>query len=113
MEIKFEIIFIEEAKKDYQKLDGSVKKIVNVAIAKMKERADELGEELTKKDDSNLIGCRKIKFKQAGIRIVYRIIGGRAEIAEIISIGKREDNEVYKIAAKRLMIVRNTIGKKL
>jgi mRNA interferase RelE/StbE len=107
MSNKFEIVFIEEAKKDYQKLDGSVRKLVDVAIAKMKDRADVLGEDLTKKNESDLIGCRKIKFKQAGIRIVYRISAGRAEIAEIISIGKRKDNEVYKVAAKRLMALRN------
>lgn|SRR5690554_106476 len=102
MENKFEVIFIEEAKRDYQRLDGSVKKFVDIAIAKMLERADELGEELTKKNESNLIGCRKIKFKKIGIRIVYRIIADKAEIVEIISIGKREENEVYKNAAKRL-----------
>jgi len=102
MKNKFEVVFIEEARKEYRKLDGSVKKLVKVAIAKMQERADELGEDLTTKHGINLIGCRKIKFRNAGIRIVYRIVGDRAEIAEIITIGKREDNEVYKIAAKRL-----------
>lgn len=99
---KFEVVFIEEAKKDYQKLDGSVRKFVDIAIAKMIERADELGEELTKKNTSNLVGCRKIKFKKIGIRIVYRIIGNRAEITEIIAIEKRVENEVYKDAMKRL-----------
>lgn len=99
---KFEVIFIEEAQKDYKKLDGSIKKLVNVALAKMEERADELGEDLTSKHGVNLIGCRKIKFRKAGIRIVYRIVGDKAEIAEIIILGKREDNEVYQEAYKRL-----------
>lgn len=99
---KFDVVFVEEAKGDYEKLDGSVKKFVDIAIAKMQLRADELGEELTKKQQSNLIGCRKIKFKKIGIRIVYRIVGDTAEIVEIIAIGKREENEVYKNAVKRL-----------
>jgi mRNA interferase RelE/StbE len=99
---KFEVVFIEEAQKDYKKLDGSIKKLVNVALAKMEERADELGEDLTSKHGVNLIGCRKIKFRKAGIRIVYRIVGDKAEIAEIIIVGKREDNEVYQEAYKRL-----------
>jgi len=99
---KFEAVFIEEAKKDYKKLDGSIKKLVNVALSKMEERADELGEELTSKHGLNLIGCRKIKFRKAGIRLVYRIVGDKAEIAEIIIVGKREDNEVYREAYKRL-----------
>ena len=102
MDKKFEVVFIEEAKKEYQKLDGSVKKLVNIALAKMEERADELGEELAKKNGVNLIGCRKIKFRKLGVRIVYRIVGDKAEIAEIITIGIREDLEVYKLAAARL-----------
>lgn len=102
MEREFDIVFIEDAKEDYRKLDGSQKKFVDVALAKIRFRADEFGDELTKKSDSNLIGCRKIKFKKVGIRIVYRIVGDQAEIAEIISIGKRGNNEVYKNAAKRL-----------
>jgi mRNA interferase RelE/StbE len=99
---KFEVVFIEEAQKDYKKLDGSIKKLVNVALAKMEERADELGEDLTSKHGVNLIGCRKIKFRKAGIRLVYRIVENKAEIAEIIIVGKREDNEVYQEAYKRL-----------
>jgi mRNA interferase RelE/StbE len=103
---KFEVVFIEEAQKDYQKLDGSVKKLVNVALSKMEERADELGEDLTSKHGLHLIGCRKIKFRKAGIRIVYRIVGDKAEIAEIIMIGKREDNQVYQEAFKRLQTLK-------
>lgn len=102
MSKKFEVVFIEEAQKDYKMLDGSIKKLVNIALAKMEERADELGENLTSKNGLNLIGCKKIKFRKAGIRIVYRIIGNKAEIAEIIIVGKREDNEVYEEAYKRL-----------
>ncbi|MCJ7842213.1 addiction module toxin RelE [Lederbergia sp. NSJ-179] len=79
-------------------MDGSIKKLVDTALAKMEERADVLGEELTR----NLIGCRKIKFRKIGIRIVYRIVGDKAEIAEIITIGKLKDNEVNKITDKRL-----------
>lgn len=99
---KFKVVFTEEANKDYNKLDGSVKKLVQAAVAKLRERADELGEDLTSKHGVNLIGCRKIKFRGAGIRMVYRIVGDQAEIAEIIVVGKREDNEVYQEAFKRL-----------
>ena len=99
---RYELVFLEEAKKEYKKLDGSVKKLVNVALKKLEVRADTLGEELSNMNGIHLAGCRKIKFKQAGIRIVYRIVNGRTEIVEIITIGKRDDLEVYRIAAKRL-----------
>lgn len=99
---KFDVQFIEEAEKDYKKLDGSVRKLVDIAIAKMRNRADEIGKELTNRYGINLIGCREIKFRKIGIRIVYRIVGDKAEIVEIITVGKREDSEVFKIACKRL-----------
>lgn len=102
MDKKYEVVFIDEAMKDFQKLDGSVKKLVTIAISKMEVRANVLGEQLTSKFGINLVGCRKIKLRKAGIRIVYRIVGERAEIVEIITIGKREDNEVYELAHKRL-----------
>lgn len=102
MEKKFDVVFIEDAKEDYRKLDGSEKKYVDIALAKIRFRADELGDELIKKGDFNLIGCKKIKFKKIGIRIVFRIVGDQAEIVEIIAIGKRRKDEVYKDAARRL-----------
>lgn len=61
-----------------------------------------VAQDLTSKHGLNLIGCRKIKFHKAGIRIVYRIVGDKTEIAEIIIVEKREDNEVYQEAYKRL-----------
>jgi mRNA interferase RelE/StbE len=102
MNPKFKITFIPKAAKEYRKFDGSVKKLVDLALRKMEERADELGEELVNKQGTKLLGCRKIKFRSAGIRIVYRIIGDKAEVVEVIAIGKREDNEVYQLASKRL-----------
>lgn len=102
MNKKFDIVFIEDAKEDYRKLDGSEKKYVDIALAKIQWRADELGEKLTKKGDSNLIGCKKIKFRKIGIRIVFRITGDHVEIVEIISIGKDRNDEIYKNATKRL-----------
>lgn len=42
------------------------------------------------------------KLRKLGIRIVYRIVGNQAEIAEIIAIGRYGENEVYKDAMQRL-----------
>lgn len=96
MSNKFKIVFIEEALKEYKKLDGSTKKFVNVAISKIEQKALDIGEELHNTNDSKLAGCRRIKLRKIGIRIVYRVIDEKVEIAEIIAIGKREDSRVYK-----------------
>lgn len=102
MSRRFEIRLITEAAKEYKRLDGSIKKLVNVAFRKLEERADEMGEELFDKKDTKLLGCRKIKFRKHGIRIVYRIIKDKIKIVQVIAVAKREDNEVYKMAHKRL-----------
>jgi mRNA interferase RelE/StbE len=102
MDKRFEIEFLPKAKKDLNKLDGSVKKLLNVALLKLEFRADEIGEQLSNKEYAKLQGCRRIKLKKHGIRIVYRIIKRKLEIVQIIAIGKRTDNEIYKEAHKRL-----------
>lgn len=101
MNERFKIAFIEEAEKEYKKLDGSPKKFVEVALAKLKYNADTMGDNLHNKNGLNLAGCRYLKFNKIGIRLVYRIVGDNAEIVEIITIGKRADLEVYEIASQR------------
>ena len=50
-----------------------------------------------------LAGCKKIKWRNAGLRMVFRIReDGTVEIDEIVAIGRRDRSEVYKTAAGRL-----------
>ncbi|MBT2606720.1 hypothetical protein J7E55_27570 [Bacillus sp. ISL-53] len=100
---KYKIEFIDKkAVKEYKRLDGSVKKFVDIALSKLSYRADEIGKPL----ERELSGCKEIKFRKDGIRIIFRIVNGQVEIVEIISIGSREDEAVFKEALKRL--VKNT-----
>lgn len=99
---RFELQFRKEAEKELNELDGSVKILVKKALKKLTERANELGEPLRNQGGRDLTGCRKVKLKKAGIRIVYHIIGDRMEIVEILAIGNRSDYEVYEDAHKRL-----------
>lgn len=100
---KFEIKFFEEAKAEYEALDGSEKKYVLKALEKISERGHEIGDPLENKRGINLAGCRKVKLKRQGIRIVYRINNrNNIEIIDIIAIGSTADEAVYKDADKRL-----------
>ena len=83
-----------DVEKEYQKLDGSQRRLVCIAVAKLRTRADEIGTPL----HGELAGCKKIKWRKA-----FRIReDGTVEIAEIVAIGRRDRSEVYKTAAKRL-----------
>ena len=47
-----------DVEKEYQKLDGSQRRLVRIAVAKLKTRADEIGMPL----HGELAGCKKIKW---------------------------------------------------
>jgi mRNA interferase RelE/StbE len=95
------IQFIPEAAEDYKSLDGSIKKLVNDKIEKLKTNPF-LGEELGNKNNIDLTGYYKIYAAKKSYRIVYRIINDKILIVEIWGIGKRDKLEIYKNIWKRI-----------
>ena len=87
-----------EAAKEYRKLDGSVKKLINVGLKKLETRADEIGKQL----EGELRSCKELKYRKNGIRVIFRISDNVIEIVEIIAIGNRSGEEVFEAAKKRL-----------
>ena len=45
--------------------------------------------------------CYKIKLRSAGYRLVYEV-RDQEVVVSVVAVGKRERNEVYKIAIKRI-----------
>ena len=90
--------FNRDALKEYKSLDGSVRKLVDLGLAKLRVRADEIGKPL----HGELSGCRELKYREAGIRVVYRIVGENVEIVEIVAIGARDKGKVFAVASRRL-----------
>lgn len=97
---RFRVFFYNEAAaREYRKLDPSAKRLVNIALKKLEARADEIGAPLARE----LAGCKKLKWRNAGLRMVFRIVDETTvEIVEIIAIGQRDKEKVYKIAERRL-----------
>lgn len=98
-----QLLFWEEAKKEWLKLDGHQKKFVSKALQRIEKSGAEIGEPLGKKRNIDLTGYHKVKLRKLGIRIVYKIVDGGVEITEIIAIGDREDEEVYREAFERIL----------
>ena len=99
------IEFLEEAEKDLQKLDYSTQIQVLKGIRKVSQNpvpAEEggYGKPLGNKSGTNLTNLMKIKFRDIGIRVVYKVerVNG---VMKIIVISARTDEQVYKEAAKR------------
>ena len=101
--MNWEVEFIDEAKRDMHRLDGSQRVLVLKAIQKVSENptADGYGKPLGNKGGRNLAGLFKIKLRKSGLRIVYQLVE-RDGIMMIVVVGVRADSEVYREAAKRL-----------
>ena len=96
-----DIQLIPEAVDDYKSLDGSIKKLVNDKIEKLKENPF-IGVALGNKGNIDLTGYYKIYLAKKSYRIVYRIVKNELEIVEIWGIGKRDKMEIYKTIKKRM-----------
>lgn len=96
------VYFWEEAKKDYKKLDGSLKKWVDIAVDRLTVRGSEIGKDLGNTNYAKLSGYKELKNQKLGIRLIYKSTDeGKVEMIEIVTIGKREDEKVFVKAEKR------------
>ena len=96
----YKVEFLPEAAREFEALDGSLKRIAAKQIEKISERP-ELGEPLGNRLGIDLSGYRKLYFGRKGYRIVYEIKHGRLVVL-IIGIGRRDKVEIYKEVARCL-----------
>ena len=104
--MEWTIDYIAEARKDFDRLDHSqqihvVKAIEKVSANPLPVNEGGYGKPLGNRIESRLAGCFKIKLVKLGIRIVYKLIREKNRMT-IIVISVRDDNQVYKIAQKRI-----------
>ena len=95
------------AEEELAKLDGSVRKIVLKGIIKVSsnpkpQNEGGYGKPLGNKNTNNLTGLLKIKYRDIGIRVVYKLIEDeKTHEMFVLVISARADNEVYDLAGKR------------
>ena len=98
----WEIRFLDDAKKDLAKMDHSLqsqvlKGIYKVAQNPLPQHEGGYGKPL----GGSLTNLQKIKFRNIGVRVVYKIEISDS-VMKIIIISARADNQVYREAARRL-----------
>lgn len=96
----YTIIYHEDVKKDLKRLGHSISLQVMKKINKIAQNPY-LGDELGNKANIDLVGFRKVYVDNKKVRIVYKIVNDKVEIF-IVTIGKRDDMEVYKKASSRM-----------
>lgn len=101
--MSWKIRITEEAKKDYRKIDSSIRKQVLAGIIKVSEAPlpspNGYGKPLGNKKGNDLTGFFKIKYRGIGIRVVYTLVMNEMAM-NIVVISQRDDNCCYDLAAK-------------
>jgi mRNA interferase RelE/StbE len=93
--MSYELAFLDEALKEWRKLDSVTREQFKSKLAERLQNP--------KIASARLHGSKeryKIKLKSAGYRLVYQV-KDRELIVLVVAVGKRERNEVYKIAERR------------
>lgn len=91
----YDLAFLDEALKEWRKLDAVTREQFK---AKLAERVAN-----PKVPSARLHGTKeryKIKLRNAGYRLVYEV-RDKEVLVLVVAVGKRERNEVYKIAERR------------
>lgn len=103
----WEIKYHPLAEEELAKLDGSARKIVLKGILKVSanpkpQSEGGYGKPLGNKGGNDLTGLLKIKYRDIGIRVVYKLMEDeKTHKMYILVISARADNEVYALAGKR------------
>ena len=92
----FSLEFHPTALKEWRKLGATVGAQF---VKKLAERLD--APHVPSAQLSGLPNCYKIKLRQSGYRLVYRVCD-ELLIVMVVAVGKRDGGKAYKAAAKRI-----------
>ena len=93
--MKYELGFVEEALKEWGKLDGNTREQFKAKLTERLTNPRVPASKLTRHKDRY-----KIKLRSVGYRLVYEVRDSEV-IVIVVAVGKCERNAVYKVAAKR------------
>ena len=92
----YRLRFHELALAEWKKLDGSVREPLKKKLAERLETP-----RVPAAAHSGMPDCYKIKLRAAGYRLVYRVFDDRI-VVQVVAVGRRDRNLVYKLAAGRV-----------
>ncbi len=90
-----ELAFLDEALKEWRKLDSVTREQFKTKLTEHLQNP--------KVPSARLHGAEeryKIKLRNAGFRLVYEVRDGQMLVL-VVAVGKRERNEVYRVAERR------------
>jgi len=94
--MSYDLEFLRDALKEWEKLDESLKAQVKKKLAERLENPRVESARLRQ-----LADCYKIKLRRSGYRLVYQVEDSRLVVL-VVAIGKRDRSLVYEAAGHRL-----------
>jgi len=94
--MSYELKFKEEALHEWRGLDRSIQELFK---KKLRERL--ITPKIPSAKLKTMSDCYKLKLKGPGYRLVYQV-RDNALVIVVIAVGKRDKNQVYKIASSRI-----------
>lgn len=94
--MSYKLTFLKSAKKEWDKLGNPIKEQFKIKLEKG------LLKPCVPKDALHgMKNCYKIKLRESGYRLVYKVIGNKIVI-QVIAVGKRNNMDIYKLAHRRI-----------
>ena len=98
-------VYLSDSAKDLKNFAGNLRLMAVKAIGKVLQNPLPVteggyGKPLGNKQGNDLAELLKIKLRDAGIRVVYKLIRAETEMLVVV-IGARADDEVYETAQHR------------
>lgn len=98
-------VYLSDSAKDLKNFAGNLRLMTVKAIGKVLQNPLPVteggyGKPLGNKQGNDLAELLKIKLRDAGIRVVYKLIRAETEMLVVV-IGARADDEVYEMAQHR------------
>ena len=94
--MSYRLLFKVEAEKEWSKLDLTIKRQFKKKLVECLKNPHIPSARL-----NGMKNCYKIKLQSVGYRLVYEV-RDKELVVSVVAVGKRERNEVYKTAIKRI-----------
>ncbi len=99
----YKLDLLDEVENDLMQLSDEILSEVIDYFEKYEIDPLKYSQKLFNKGGLNLEGYRKTYLANATYRIVIKVENNIAKIVEVVAVGKREKNEVYEEAFKRVL----------
>ena len=94
----YELFFAKHALKEWKKLSVPLQQQFKNKLAEVCKNPHVPKNKLHSRDLKN---CYKIKLRDAGYRLIYHV-KDKEVIVEVIAVGKRDKDQAYELASRRL-----------